>query len=85
MFTRYSCSALPYLSLALLTNDFTVLSNSRLISAANFFSSSNSELKRIERRYSNALPLPVIPTFVSVDAGNKLLSASSAFAFVAAL
>ena len=76
---------LPYLSSERLTNDLIVLSNSILISEAIFFSSFKFELNKIVRRYSNARPFPVIPTFVTVDAGSKLLSASSALALVAAL
>ena len=82
---RYSCNALPYLSFDLLTNDLIVVSNSCLICTAKAFSSFNSDANNIDSKYSNALPLPVTPTFVNVDAGSKLLSASSAFAFVAAL
>src|SRR5579883_680464 len=37
------------------------------------------------RRYSKALPLPVIPTFVSVEAGSNPLRTSSAFALIVAL
>ena len=82
---RYFCKTFPYLSSALLTNDLIVVSSSCLISLANSFSSFNFDANNIDKRYSNALPLPVTPTFVNVDAGSKLLSASNAFAFVAAL
>ena len=81
---RYFCSFFPYLSFERLTNDLIVVSNSCLIFPASSFSSSNCEPNNNVSKYSNALPLPVIPTFVSVDAGSKLRNASNAFAFVAA-
>ena len=61
------------------------MSNSFLICNAKLFSSFNFDANNIDNKYSNALPFPVTPTFVNVDAGSKLLYASSAFAFVAAL
>ena len=82
---RYFCRIFPYLSSALLTKDLTVVSSSCFILDAKSFSSFNSDANNIDKRYSNALPFPVIPTFVNVDAGSKLLNASNAFAFVAAL
>ena len=69
----------------LLTNDLMVVFNSFFICDAKLFSSFNFDANNIDNRYSKALPFPVTPTFVNVDAGSKLLSASSAFAFVAAL
>ena len=82
---RYFCSIFPYLSFERLTNDLIVTSNSFFICEASFLSSMRLEPNIIDNRYSNARPLPVTPTLVSVDAGNRLLSASNAFAFVAAL
>jgi len=81
---KYFCSAFPYLSFERLTNDLIVASNSCLILDASCFSSVYLELKRIVIRYSNARPFPVIPTLVSVDAGNSPRKTSNAFAFVAA-
>ena len=73
------------MSSALLTNDLIVVSSSCLILLASSFSSFNFDANNIDKRYSKALPLPVTPTFVNVEAGRRLLSASNAFAFVAAL
>ena len=56
--------------------------NSFLIFEANFCSSSSSDEPNIVKRYSNALPFPVIPTFVKVEAGNNPRRISSAFALV---
>ena len=70
------------MSSALLTNDFIVVSNSFLIFEANFCSSSSSDEPNTVKSYSNALPFPVIPTFVKVEAGNNPRRISNAFALV---
>ena len=82
MSLRYFWNAFPYLSSALLTNDLIVVSSSFLIFEAKSCSSFNSYEPKTVSRYSNALPFPVIPTFVNVDAGNNPLRMSRAFAFV---
>ena len=64
---------LPYLSSALLTNDFMVVSSSFLIFEAKSCSSFSLDEPKTVSKYSNALPLPVIPTFVRVDAGSTTL------------
>ncbi|GBF24024.1 hypothetical protein MnTg01_00359 [archaeon MnTg01] len=74
--------ALPYLSSARLTNDFMVESSSYLIFFAKTLSSFKSELNKIVNKYSNALPFPVIPTFVRVEAGSSPRKISNALAFV---
>ena len=42
----------------------------------------SSDEPKIVNRYSNALPFPVIPTLVKVDAGNNPLRISNALALV---
>ena len=59
-----------------------VVSSSFLIFEAKSRSSISSDEPKTVRRYSNALPLPVIPTFVKVYAGNNPLRISSALALV---
>ena len=82
MSLRYFWNALPYLSSARLTNDLIVVSSSFLIFKAKSCSSFSSDEPKTVNKYSNALPFPVIPTLVKVDAGNNPLRISRALALV---